>query len=46
VVHVVAGDSTLEGAREKAYRNIKKLSFVDHNNDGANCLRYRHTIGL
>ena len=46
VVHVVAGDSTLEKAREKAYRNIKKLSFVDHNNNGANCLRYRHTIGL
>jgi len=46
VVHVVAGDSTLEGAREKAYRNIKKLTFLDHNNNGANCLRFRHTIGL
>ncbi|MBW1896442.1 MAG: hypothetical protein JRI47_05235, partial [Deltaproteobacteria bacterium] len=46
VVHVVAGDSTLERAREKAYRNIKKLAFVDHNNNGANCLRCRHTIGL
>ena len=46
VLHVVAGDATLEGAREKAYRNIKKLTFVDHNNNGANCLRFRHTIGV
>jgi phosphoribosylamine--glycine ligase len=45
-VHVVAGAKTLEGAREKAYRNIGKLAFVDHKNDNANCLRYRHTIGL
>jgi phosphoribosylamine--glycine ligase len=46
VVHVVAGEATLEGAREKAYRNIEKLTFVDHNNDGANCMRYRRSIGL
>ncbi|MBN1843846.1 MAG: phosphoribosylamine--glycine ligase [Deltaproteobacteria bacterium] len=45
VLHLVAGDSTLEGAREKAYRNIKKLAFVDHNNNGASCLRFRLTIG-
>jgi phosphoribosylamine--glycine ligase len=46
VLHVVAGDVTLEGARQKAYRNIDKLTFVDHNNKGKNCLRYRRTIGL
>lgn len=45
VLHLVAGDSTLEGARDKAYRSIKKLSFVDHNNNGASCLRFRHTVG-
>ncbi len=46
VLHVIARDSTLEGAREKAYRNIKKLAFADHNNNGANCMRFRETIGL
>ncbi|MDY6953557.1 MAG: phosphoribosylamine--glycine ligase [Thermodesulfobacteriota bacterium] len=46
VLHVVAGDATLEGAREKAYRNVRKVTFVDHNNKGENCLRYRQTIGL
>ncbi|MGD8983462.1 MAG: phosphoribosylamine--glycine ligase [Desulfobacteraceae bacterium] len=46
VLHVIVGDPTLEGAREKAYRNIEKLAFVDHNNNGANCMRYRKTIGL
>jgi phosphoribosylamine--glycine ligase len=46
VLHVVAGDPGLEGAKEKAYRNIKKLTFVDHNNNGTNCMRFRHTIGL
>ncbi len=46
VLHVVAGGATLEGAREKAYRNMKRLAFVDHNNNNANCLRFRHTIGL
>ena len=46
VLHVIAGDSTLERAREKAYRNIQRLSFEDHNNEGSNCLRFRTTIGL
>ena len=46
VLHVIAGDSTLEGAREKAYRNIQKISFEDHNNNNDSCLRYRKTIGL
>ncbi|MBW2029046.1 MAG: phosphoribosylamine--glycine ligase [Deltaproteobacteria bacterium] len=46
VLHVVAGDSTLEGAREKAYRNIQKIVFEDHYNNGANCMRCRKTIGL
>ena len=46
VLHVIAGDPTLEGAREKAYRNIELLSFEDHNNNNANCLRFRKTIGI
>ncbi|PIU80603.1 MAG: phosphoribosylamine--glycine ligase [Candidatus Moranbacteria bacterium CG06_land_8_20_14_3_00_40_12] len=46
VLQVIAGAADLEGAREKAYRNISRLSFEDHNNQGANCLRYRKTIGL
>ena len=46
VLHVIAGDATLEGARDKAYRNIQRLSFEDHNNEGSNCLRFRRTIGL
>jgi phosphoribosylamine--glycine ligase len=46
VLHVIAGDPTLEGAREKAYRNMQLLIFEDHNNNGANCLRFRKTIGL
>jgi len=45
VLHVIAGDPTLEGARNKAYRNIRHLTFEDHNNNGTNCMRYRHTIG-
>ena len=45
VLHLVAGDATLEGAREKAYRNIDKITFVDHNNNDANCMRYRLSIG-
>ena len=45
-LHVIAGDSTLKGARDKAYRNIELLAFEDHNNNGANCLRFRKTIGL
>lgn len=46
VLHVIAGDKTLEAAREKAYRNIRLLTFEDHNGGGANCLRFRNTIGL
>jgi phosphoribosylamine--glycine ligase len=46
VLHVIAGDPTLEGAREKAYRNMQLIIFEDHNNNGANCLRFRKTIGL
>lgn len=45
VLHLVAGDETLEKAVEKAYRNIEKITFVDHNRDNANCMRYRKTIG-
>jgi phosphoribosylamine--glycine ligase len=46
VLHVVAGGPSLEGAKAKAYRNIEKLTFVDHKNNGTNCMRFRHTIGL
>jgi len=46
VLHIIAGDATLEGAREKAYRNIEYLSLLDHNNNNNNCLRYRKTIGI
>jgi phosphoribosylamine-glycine ligase len=45
VLHVIAGDPTLEGAREKAYRNVRRLAFEDHNNNGANCMRFRKSIG-
>jgi phosphoribosylamine--glycine ligase len=45
ILHVIAGDSSLEGAKEKAYRNIGYLALLDHNNDNANCIRYRRTIG-
>ena len=46
VLHVVAGDATLDAARDKAYRNIRKIAFLDHYNDNANCMRFRETIGL
>jgi len=46
VLHVVAGDATLEAARDKAYRNVRKIAFLDHYNENANCMRYRETIGL
>ena len=46
VVHVIVGDSTLDGAREKAYRNIRHIAFEDHNNNGANCMRFRNSIGI
>jgi phosphoribosylamine--glycine ligase len=45
VLHIIAGNSTLEGAKEKAYRNIEYLALLDHNNDNKNCIRYRKTIG-
>ena len=45
-LHIIAGDSTLEGAQEKAYRNIGYVSFLDHNNNNKNCMRYRKTIGV
>ena len=44
-LHIIAGDATLEGAKEKAYRNIGYLSLLDHHNNNKNCLRYRKTIG-
>jgi hypothetical protein len=34
----------LEEAKELAYRNIERLAFLDHRNDGQNVLRYRRTI--
>jgi phosphoribosylamine--glycine ligase len=46
VLHVIGGDSTLDSAKDKAYRNIELISFEDHNNNGANCSRFRKTIGL
>jgi hypothetical protein len=46
VLHVIAGDATLEGARNKAYRNIEKIHFIDQKNDDNNCMRFRKTIGL
>ena len=46
VLHVVAGDATLEAARDKAYRNVRKIAFLDHYNENANCMRYREGIGL
>jgi phosphoribosylamine--glycine ligase len=46
VLHVVAGDPTLEGAREKAYKSIRKIAFLDHYNNDVNCMRFRETIGL
>jgi phosphoribosylamine--glycine ligase len=44
VLHVVAGGGSLEEAKELAYRNIERLAFPDHRNDGQNVLRYRQTI--
>ena len=45
VLHIIAGDATLEGAKQKAYRNIEYLALLDHNNNNENCIRYRKTIG-
>jgi len=46
VLHLIAGDATLEKAREKVYRNIERILFLDHYNGDKNCMRYRKTIGL
>jgi phosphoribosylamine--glycine ligase len=46
VLHIIAGAKTLEEARQKAYRNIAKISFKDHKQNNADCIRYRQTIGL
>ncbi len=46
VLHLVAGGDSLEEARRLAYANIEKLAFVDHKQDGANCMRYRNTIAV
>ena len=46
IVGVDYSPPMLERAREKAYRNAEKLSFIDHRNNGNNCLRFRKTIGL
>ncbi len=46
VLHVVSGGKSLEEARERAYRNISKIRFLDHNNNNQNCMRYRKTIGF
>jgi len=46
VLHIIAGGPTLEEAVAKAYRNIKKIVFVDHNNNNENCMRFRKTIGI
>jgi len=45
VLHVIAGDKTREKAIKKAYENIRKIAFIDHKNDNANCMRFRKTIG-
>ncbi len=44
VLHVVAGGNSLEEARELAYRNIKRLAFLDHRSNDEDVLRYRKTI--
>lgn len=44
VLHVVAGGGTLNEAQIKAYENIGKIKFIDHNNNDENCMRYRKTI--
>jgi phosphoribosylamine---glycine ligase len=40
------GTPRWKGAREKAYRSIRKIAFLDHNNNNVNCMRFRETIGL
>lgn len=47
VLHVIASSNdSLQQAREKAYRNIERIKFLDHNNNGENCIRFRKTIGI
>jgi phosphoribosylamine--glycine ligase len=46
VLHLIAGGSTLEEARNTAYTNIEKIVFIDEKQDGASCMRYRKTIGI
>jgi phosphoribosylamine--glycine ligase len=46
VLHVIAGGTTLNDAKEKAYTNIKRIIFADHNNNRENCMRFRKSIGL
>lgn len=46
VLHVVSSGPSLEEALKKAYRNIERLRFIDHNNNNENCLRFRKTIGM
>jgi len=43
VLHIVGSNPNLETAINLTYNNIKKLEFLDKNNE--NCLRYRKTIG-
>jgi phosphoribosylamine--glycine ligase len=46
VSHVVASSpNSIREAAEKAYRNIEKIRFIDHNNNDENCIRFRKTIG-
>jgi phosphoribosylamine--glycine ligase len=46
VLHVIAGGPSLEEARQKAYRNIERVVFVDHKHQDANCMRYRRSVGV
>ncbi len=46
VLHVVGGDVSLEEAVRKTYDNIKKIEFLDYNNNNQNCMRFRKTIGM
>jgi phosphoribosylamine--glycine ligase len=47
VLHVIASSqNSLQEATEKAYRNIERIRFLDHNHNNENCIRYRKTIAL
>jgi hypothetical protein len=43
---IPAGDAAFEAARDTAYRNIRKVAFMDRNNENANRVRFRESIGL